>query len=127
MKEMELFRREFEQNTFIKNLFHVLLFDQGNTDPLNIERVIAFIIARFCQNIIIPEQQQQQQVEESPCPFCLEPLSSEAEPLQQNNGCSHVFHKSCYYRWMKINATCPICRHNPASLPSPSASEGYQC
>jgi hypothetical protein len=49
------------------------------------------------------------------CSICLSDIKKGEEI--QNNGCSHVFHKSCYYKWIHIKANCPCCRVNPFSFP----------
>ncbi|CAN0840974.1 Putative RING-H2 finger protein ATL21A [Linum grandiflorum] len=57
------------------------------------------------------------------CPICL----SEYEPketLRTIPECNHYFHADCIDEWLKMNATCPLCRNTPessvASTPSPS-------
>ncbi|KAJ7005372.1 RING-H2 finger protein ATL20-like [Populus alba x Populus x berolinensis] len=46
------------------------------------------------------------------CPICL----SEYQPkdtLRTIPDCSHYFHANCIDEWLKMNATCPLCRNSP--------------
>ncbi|KAJ4974941.1 hypothetical protein NE237_008115 [Protea cynaroides] len=48
--------------------------------------------------------------ENAECCICLTPYEDGAElhTLQ----CNHHFHASCIVKWLKINATCPLCKYN---------------
>ncbi|XP_020230156.1 RING-H2 finger protein ATL20 [Cajanus cajan] len=57
------------------------------------------------------------------CPICL----SEYEPketLRTIPECNHYFHAHCIDEWLKMNATCPLCRNSPdpSSTVTPSSS-----
>ncbi|KAI9108346.1 hypothetical protein K1719_020537 [Acacia pycnantha] len=55
------------------------------------------------------------------CSICL----SEYEPketLRTIPDCNHYFHAHCIDEWLKMNATCPVCRNSPTPTPSASAS-----
>lgn len=62
------------------------------------------------------------------CPICL----SEYQPkdsLRTIPECNHYFHANCVDEWLKMNATCPLCRNSPqggssAMTPSSSISSG---
>jgi hypothetical protein len=46
------------------------------------------------------------------CPICL----SEYQPkdtLRTIPNCNHYFHANCVDEWLKMNATCPLCRNSP--------------
>ncbi|KAL8103084.1 hypothetical protein AgCh_027573 [Apium graveolens] len=49
---------------------------------------------------------------DSTCAICL----SEYQPkdaIRTVPACNHYFHSSCIDEWLKINATCPVCRNSP--------------
>lgn len=55
------------------------------------------------------------------CPICL----SEYEPketLRTIPECNHYFHAHCIDEWLKMNATCPLCRNSPTLTPSSTSS-----
>ncbi|XP_028794835.1 putative RING-H2 finger protein ATL21A [Neltuma alba] len=55
------------------------------------------------------------------CSICL----SEYEPkeaLRTIPDCNHYFHAHCIDEWLRMNATCPVCRNSPTFTPS-SASD----
>ncbi|XP_062074559.1 RING-H2 finger protein ATL20-like [Humulus lupulus] len=64
------------------------------------------------------------------CPICL----CEYEPkdtLRTIPECNHYYHASCVDEWLKMNATCPLCRNSPdtdsasSSHVSPSTSVSH--
>ncbi|PON45220.1 43kDa postsynaptic protein [Parasponia andersonii] len=57
------------------------------------------------------------------CPICLSEYQSK-ETLRTIPECNHYFHASCVDEWLKMNATCPLCRNSPegSSHVSPSSS-----
>ncbi|GMN31581.1 hypothetical protein TIFTF001_003322 [Ficus carica] len=57
------------------------------------------------------------------CPICLSEYQPK-ETLRTIPECNHYFHASCVDEWLKMNATCPLCRNSPdgSSHVSPSTS-----
>lgn len=57
------------------------------------------------------------------CPICLAEYQPK-ETLRTIPDCNHYFHAKCIYEWLRINATCPLCRNSPAesSVVTPSSS-----
>lgn len=55
------------------------------------------------------------------CSICL----SEYEPketLRTIPDCNHYFHAHCIDEWLKMNATCPVCRNSPTHTPSSTST-----
>ncbi|KAL7163482.1 hypothetical protein ACSBR2_039568 [Camellia fascicularis] len=48
--------------------------------------------------------------EDAECCICLNPYEDGAE--LHALPCNHHFHSSCIVRWLKMNATCPLCKYN---------------
>lgn len=58
---------------------------------------------------------------DSTCAICL----SEYQPkdtLRTVPECNHYFHSSCIDEWLKLNATCPVCRNSPEGSYSRAAT-----
>ncbi|XP_059651328.1 RING-H2 finger protein ATL68-like [Cornus florida] len=53
---------------------------------------------------------------DSVCPICLCEYK-DAEMLRIMPECRHYFHLTCIDAWLKLNASCPVCRNSP--LPTP--------
>ncbi|XP_075487563.1 RING-H2 finger protein ATL67-like [Primulina tabacum] len=53
---------------------------------------------------------------ETVCSICLCEYR-EAEMLRMLPDCRHYFHVMCVDAWLKLNASCPVCRNSP--LPTP--------
>ncbi|KAL4562660.1 hypothetical protein LXL04_026688 [Taraxacum kok-saghyz] len=53
---------------------------------------------------------------DSVCAICLCEYR-EAEMMRMLPDCKHCFHLTCVDAWLKLNATCPVCRSSP--LPTP--------
>ncbi|KAL1561947.1 RING-H2 finger protein ATL80-like [Salvia divinorum] len=45
------------------------------------------------------------------CAICLDEYAA-GERRATMTECSHRFHAVCIEKWIKINTTCPLCRHN---------------
>ncbi|XP_052171748.1 RING-H2 finger protein ATL67 [Diospyros lotus] len=55
-------------------------------------------------------------VNDSMCSICLCEYR-DAEMLRMLPDCRHYFHLTCVDAWLKLNASCPVCRNSP--LPTP--------
>lgn len=53
---------------------------------------------------------------ESVCAICLGEYK-DGEMLRMLPDCKHWFHLKCVDEWLKLNASCPVCRNSP--LPTP--------
>ncbi|KAK9059333.1 hypothetical protein SSX86_021953 [Deinandra increscens subsp. villosa] len=57
------------------------------------------------------------------CPICLSDYEPK-EVVRTIPECKHYFHADCIDEWLKLNATCPVCRKSPesSSLVTPCSS-----
>lgn len=62
------------------------------------------------------EEKKKKKGDQSCCSICLGDYR-DSDLLRMLPDCSHSFHVACIDAWMKIHATCPMCRTSP--LPSP--------
>ncbi|KAI3823694.1 hypothetical protein L1987_05134 [Smallanthus sonchifolius] len=66
--------------------------------------------------------------DDSTCAICLSEYKPK-ESLRTIPECNHYFHADCIDEWLKLNATCPVCRNSPESsslvTPCSSASTTY--
>lgn len=46
------------------------------------------------------------------CPICLSDYQPK-ETLRSIPDCNHYFHADCIDEWLRMNATCPLCRNSP--------------
>jgi hypothetical protein len=47
------------------------------------------------------------------CPVCIQDID---ERDQESTECSHVFHKKCLGKWIRLNTNCPVCRKDLPEL-----------
>ncbi|MFS7913763.1 putative transcription factor C2H2 family [Helianthus anomalus] len=61
--------------------------------------------------------------DDSTCVICLSDYKPK-ESLRTIPECNHYFHADCIDEWLKLNATCPVCRNTPesSSLVTPCSS-----
>ncbi|KAL9661068.1 hypothetical protein QQ045_025887 [Rhodiola kirilowii] len=50
-----------------------------------------------------------------PCSICLCQYKDQ-DMLRTIPNCNHYFHSNCVDEWLKLNATCPVCRKIPHEL-----------
>uniref|UniRef100_A0A7N0U7P2 RING-type domain-containing protein n=1 Tax=Kalanchoe fedtschenkoi TaxID=63787 RepID=A0A7N0U7P2_KALFE len=63
--------------------------------------------------------------EDAACCICLAKYANNDELREMP--CSHFLHKDCVDKWLKINATCPLCKCEVgASVSNSNASQGLQ-
>ncbi|TVT99491.1 hypothetical protein EJB05_55160, partial [Eragrostis curvula] len=53
------------------------------------------------------------------CAICLGEFAG-GDALRRGPGCGHCLHACCAERWLRVSATCPVCRDSP--VPSPVAT-----
>ncbi|KAG9144841.1 hypothetical protein Leryth_018979 [Lithospermum erythrorhizon] len=49
------------------------------------------------------------------CPICLAEYHPK-ETLRCLPDCEHCFHAECIDEWLRMNGTCPVCRHSPSPV-----------
>jgi hypothetical protein len=49
---------------------------------------------------------------DGPCAICLGEFAA-GDALRRGPGCGHRFHAACAERWLRVSATCPVCRDSP--------------
>ncbi|PRQ60423.1 putative transcription factor C2H2 family [Rosa chinensis] len=62
--------------------------------------------------IVLSESRRLPQPDDSTCSICLSDYRPK-EILKTIPECQHCFHANCIDEWLKLNATCPICRKSP--------------
>lgn len=69
--------------------------------------------------IVLGESRRLPKPDDMTCPICL----SEYRPkdtLRTIPHCQHCFHADCIDGWLRLNATCPICRKSPQQTSTPA-------
>ncbi|KAG5021054.1 hypothetical protein JHK87_016909 [Glycine soja] len=61
--------------------------------------------------------------DQGPCAICLSEYLPK-ETIRCVPECRHCFHAECIDEWLKMSATCPLCRNSPvpSPLPTPAAT-----
>ncbi|XWS48538.1 hypothetical protein CRYUN_Cryun13aG0086700 [Craigia yunnanensis] len=67
--------------------------------------------------IVIGESRRLPNPDDNTCPICLSEYWPK-ETLKSIPQCQHCFHAHCIDEWLRLNATCPICRNSPEGLSS---------
>ncbi|KAJ9164292.1 hypothetical protein P3X46_023888 [Hevea brasiliensis] len=71
--------------------------------------------------IVLGESRRLPKPEDNICSICLSEYKPK-ETLKTIPECQHCFHVDCIDEWLRLNATCPICRNSPQRLPPPLPS-----
>ncbi|KAG6707005.1 hypothetical protein I3842_06G010300 [Carya illinoinensis] len=71
--------------------------------------------------IVLGESRRLPKPDDHMCPICLSEYRPK-ETLKPIPECQHCFHAACIDEWLKLNATCPICRNPPPLQPLPALS-----
>ncbi|CAO2819213.1 unnamed protein product [Amaranthus hypochondriacus] len=61
---------------------------------------------------ILGESKRLPKPSDSTCPICLSEYQPN-ETLRSIPDCNHYFHADCIDEWLRMNATCPLCRNSP--------------
>ncbi|XVF00168.1 hypothetical protein REPUB_Repub03eG0262000 [Reevesia pubescens] len=95
----------------------------NSMDPATIVLGLNGSIIESYPRIALGESRRLPRPNNGPCSICL----SEYQPkdsIRYIPDCHHCFHVDCIDEWLRINATCPLCRNSPAPSqgPTPSAT-----
>ncbi|KAL2337258.1 hypothetical protein Fmac_011704 [Flemingia macrophylla] len=99
----------------------------GNTDQTqNTNTVVAGPVLGLekpaieaCPKIVLGESRRLPRPNQGPCAICLcEYLPQETVRCVPD--CHHCFHADCVDQWLRLSATCPLCRNSPAPSPLPT-------
>ncbi|KAK4365485.1 hypothetical protein RND71_016843 [Anisodus tanguticus] len=71
--------------------------------------------------IVLGESQRLPNPNDGTCPICLSDYMPK-ETLRTIPKCNHYFHAECIDEWLKLNATCPLCRNTPDGSLHPCSS-----
>ncbi|KAJ3012795.1 UNVERIFIED_CONTAM: hypothetical protein HDU68_001023 [Siphonaria sp. JEL0065] len=65
--------------------------------------------------------------EHSECPVCQDEFTNEGDgEVVVHLSCNHHFHPACIESWLKLNATCPVCRKEVVRGGAPSCGVGNE-
>ncbi|KAF7147489.1 hypothetical protein RHSIM_Rhsim03G0207000 [Rhododendron simsii] len=65
--------------------------------------------------VVLGESRRLPKPDDSTCPICLSEYRPR-ETLRSIPECRHCFHADCIDEWLRLNATCPVCRNSPGRL-----------
>ncbi|OIT01994.1 PREDICTED: RING-H2 finger protein ATL20-like [Nicotiana attenuata] len=71
--------------------------------------------------IVLGESKRLPNPNDGTCPICLSDYQPK-ETLRTIPECNHYFHAECIDEWLKLNATCPLCRNTPDGSLHPCSS-----
>lgn len=69
--------------------------------------------------MVLGESRRLPKPNEGPCAICLSEYLPK-DTIRCVLDCNHCFHAECVDEWLKMCATCPLCRNSPAPSPSPT-------
>lgn len=70
------------------------------------------VVIESYPKIVLGESKRLPKPDDSTCPICLSDYQPK-ETLKTIPQCNHCFHADCIGEWLRMNATCPVCRNSP--------------
>lgn len=70
------------------------------------------VVIESYPKIVLGESKRLPKPDDSTCPICLSDYQPK-ETLKTIPQCNHCFHANCIDEWLRLNATCPVCRNSP--------------
>ena len=96
-------------------------FTAGNPiEPMTVVVVgLAEPIIDSCTKMVLGESRRLPKPNEGPCSICLSDYQPK-DTIRCIPDCHHCFHVDCIDGWLKMSATCPLCRNSPAPSKGPT-------
>ncbi|XP_042509577.1 putative RING-H2 finger protein ATL69 [Macadamia integrifolia] len=69
--------------------------------------------------LILGESKRLPRPNNDPCSICLSEFRPK-ETIRYLPDCKHSFHADCIDEWLRMSATCPLCRNSPVPSPVPT-------
>ncbi|KAK9912556.1 hypothetical protein M0R45_036418 [Rubus argutus] len=66
--------------------------------------------------IVLGESRRLPKPNDGVCSICLSEYQAK-DPVRCIPDCHHCFHVACVDEWLRMSATCPVCRNSPAPSP----------
>ncbi|OVA18172.1 zinc finger protein [Macleaya cordata] len=90
------------------------------TQPVNALSGLDDSTIRSCPKVVFNESLKSN---DTTCPICLSDYQLK-ETLRSISVCNHYFHATCIDGWLRVNATCPVCRKSliPSQFPPAHAT-----
>ncbi|XP_048127298.1 putative RING-H2 finger protein ATL21A isoform X2 [Rhodamnia argentea] len=70
------------------------------------------VVIESYPKIVLGESKRLPKPDDSTCSICLSEYQPK-ETLKTIPQCNHCFHANCIDEWLRLNATCPVCRNSP--------------
>lgn len=77
------------------------------------------VIEAAYPKMVVGESRRLPKPNEGPCAICLSEYLPK-ETIRCVPECHHCFHAECVDEWLRVSATCPLCRNSPAPSPLPT-------
>lgn len=99
-------------------VIHVTVHDQNSSAAAAAETIPGLDQATLDSypKFVYSEEERKKKGDQSCCSICLGDYK-DSDLLRMLPDCRHAFHVACIDAWMRMHATCPMCRTSP--LPSP--------
>ncbi|KAF5729341.1 putative RING-H2 finger protein ATL69 [Tripterygium wilfordii] len=88
----------------------------NSTEPVVVVVGLDRPIIESFPKTILGESRRLPRPNNGPCSICLSEYRAK-DTVRCVPECNHCFHADCIDKWLKMNATCPLCRSSPAPTP----------
>nr|TKS09166.1 putative RING-H2 finger protein ATL69 [Populus alba] len=95
-------------------------FTAGNPiEPMTVVVGLAEPIIDSYTKMVLGESRRLPKPNDGPCSICLSDYQPK-DTIRCLPDCHHCFHVDCIDGWLKMSATCPLCRNSPAPSEGPT-------